>query len=124
LSVRVTPKFLTAFAIAICAVSHAAEEEAIMEEVIVEAPFDVRLELPKPSHVQIMIDRLTLKAETQRALDLQIANRTPINTLLDLTKYSPIPLGGSDPRVDTFFLPNYMRADLNPRDEDPFSLRR
>ena len=87
-----------------------------MEEIIVEAPFDVRLTLPRESDVQTMIDRLTLRAQTQRTFELQIANRTPISTLLDLTKYSPIPLGGSDNRVDTFFLQNYMRADLNSPD--------
>ena len=94
-------------------------QEAVMEEVIVEAPFDVRLELPRESAVQIMIDRLQLRAETQRALDLQIANRTPLATLLDLTKYSPLPLGSSENRGDTFFLQNDMRADLNPSERNP-----
>jgi hypothetical protein len=90
-----------------------------MEEVIVEAPFDVRLEPPRESAVQIMIERLQLRAETQRAVELQIANRTPLATLLELTKYSPIPLGSSERRVDTFFLENSMRADLNPSARDP-----
>ena len=94
-------------------------QEAVLEEVIVEAPFDVRLEPARESTVQIMIDRLQLRAETQRALELQIANRTPLETLLELTKYSPIPLGSSERRVDTFFLENSMRADLNPPERDP-----
>ncbi len=95
-----------------------------MEEVIVEAPFDFRLERPRESAVQIVIERLSLRAEKQRALELQIANRTPLSALLDLTKYSPIPLGASDGRVDTFFLQNSMRGDLNPRQDHPLSLRR
>ena len=101
-------------------------QEAVMEEIVVEAPFDIRLDLssPSPTAVQIMIDRLTLRAETQRALEMQIANRNPLNTLLDLTKYSPIPLGASENRIDSFFLQSYLRADPNPRTEDPLSLRR
>ena len=95
-----------------------------MDEIIVEAPFDVRLELPKESHVQIMIERLRLRAETERAAELKIANRDAVSRLLDLTKYSPIPLGASEDRVDTFFLQNALRADLNPRHDDPLSLRR
>ena len=95
-----------------------------MEEVIVEAPFEVRLQLPNESQIQLMIDRLMLKTETERAAALEIANRTPINTLLDLTKYSPIRMGSSDSRVDTYFLENFMRPDLNPRMEDPLALRR
>ena len=102
----------------------AQEDVATMEEIIVEAPFDVRLEFPKESHVQIMIERLRLRSETERALDLKIANRDPVSRLLDLTRYSPIPLGASESRVDTFFLQNALRADLNPRKDDPLSLRR
>ena len=94
-------------------------QEATLEEVIVEAPFDVRLELPRESTVQTMIARLRLQAENERALDLQIANRTPISTVLDLTRFIPIPLGSSDDRVDTFFLQNSVRADLNPRKNNP-----
>lgn len=102
----------------------AQEGVATMEEIIVEAPFDVRVELPKESHVQIMIERLRLHAETERALELKIANRDPVSRILDLTHYSPIPLGASANRVDTFFMQNALRADLNPRKDDPLSLRR
>lgn len=101
----------------------AEEGVAIMEEIIVEEPFDVRLQLPKESAVQIMIERMRLQSETERALELKITNRDPISRLLDLTKYSPIPLGASEGRVDTFFLQNSLRPDLNPRNDDPLSLR-
>lgn len=94
-------------------------QEAVLEEVRVEATFDLKLEPPRESAVQIMTERLTLRAEQQHALELQIANRTLLATLLDLTKYSPIPLGGSENRVDTFFLQNHMRADLNPPERNP-----
>jgi hypothetical protein len=97
-------------------------QEAVMEEVRVEATFDLKLEPPRESAVQMMIERLTLRAETQRALELQIANRSPLATLFDLTKYSPISLGASENRVDTFFLQNYMRADLNPSERNPLFL--
>ena len=94
-------------------------QEAVLEEVRVEAAFDLKLEPPRESAVKIMIERLELRAETQRALELQVANRTPLGTLLDLTKYCPIPLGASESRVDTFFLQNYMRPDLNPSKDNP-----
>ncbi len=93
-------------------------QEAVMEEVRVEAAFDFKLEPPRASAVQIMIERLALRAESHRTLDLQIANRSPLATLLDLTRYCPIPLGASDNRVDTFFLQNYMRPDLNPSERN------
>lgn len=35
-------------------------------------------------------------------MELAIVNRTPSKTLLDLTKYSLAPLGGSAPLVDPF----------------------
>jgi hypothetical protein len=102
-----------------------AAQEAYMEEIIIEEnPFDVRLELPPPSAVQIMIERLILRAEAARTLEVQIANRNPIGTLLDQTKYIPIPLGASENRIDTFFMQNSMRPDLNPRDDDVLSLGR
>ncbi len=99
-----------------------AEEELLLEGIVVEAPFDLRLELPQESAVQIMIERMNLRAETLRTAELEIANRNPVTALLDLTKYSPIPIGGSGSKVDTFFLENHMRPDLNPRDKDPLGL--
>jgi len=108
---------------ALVAARSTSAQEAVMEEIVVEAPFDVRLGLPRASDVQIMIERLTLRSENQRALELQLANQNPLSTLLDLTRYSPIPLGASESRVDTFLLQNYMRADLNPRKGSPLFAR-
>jgi hypothetical protein len=112
-----TMKRTVALACVFVATHFVAAQELVLDEVVVEAPFDFRLDLPQPSAVQTMIDRLTLRAEAKRAAELEIANRTPISTLLDLTKYSPIPIGGSDSRVDSYFLENHMRADLNPRED-------
>ncbi len=97
-------------------------QEAVMEEVRVEATFKSKLEEHQEQAIKLMTERIVQIAETKRAAELQIANRTPLETLLDQTKYSPIPLGASDPRVDTFMLQNYMRADLNPppNESDPF----
>ncbi len=90
-----------------------------MEEVRVEASVDLRLEPPRESAVQSLMERLTLRDDLQRASELQVANRSAVSTLLDLTKYSPIQLGSSEDRLDTFFLSNVMRADLNPSHENP-----
>ncbi len=102
----------------------AREIEAVMEEVIVEAPFDVRLQLPQESAVQNMIARIRLQEESVRAADLARANQSPVTTILDLTRYSPIKAGASENRVDTFFFENAMRGDLNPRERDPLALGR
>ncbi|MEP6821508.1 MAG: hypothetical protein ABI946_04080 [Chthoniobacterales bacterium] len=103
----------------------AQEDVAEMEEIIVEEPFDVRLQLPKDSSVQIMIERMRLRLENERAEELKIANRNTVTRVLDLTEYSPIKFGAAlKPGDDFRFLDNYMRADLNPRNDDPLSLRR
>ena len=94
-------------------------QELILEEVRVEATFDLRLETPPQSALKAVIDRLSLRAETERALELATVNRTPLETLLNLTKYFPVPLGASDNRVDTFFLQNYLRPDLYPSEHNP-----
>lgn len=96
----------------------------MMEEIIIEEPFDVRLQLPQESSVQIMIERMRLRLETERAEELKIANRNAVTRVLDLTKYSPISLGASEDRSDTFFLQNSLRPDLNPRNDDPLLLWR
>jgi len=93
-------------------------QEVVLEEVRVEATFEFKLKRARESAMQELIERLALRTETQRALELEVANRTPIGTLLDLTRYSPIPLGGSDNRVDTFFLTNDMRPGLNPSEHN------
>jgi hypothetical protein len=92
-------------------------QEAVMEEVTVEGAFISQFEKHQEEAIKVMTERLLQLAETKRSAELEVANRTPLNTLLQLTKYSPIPLGGSDPRIDHFALESYMRADLNPRAE-------
>ena len=120
---KITRHFIALLALGIQPLA-AQEDVATMEEIIVEAPFDLRLQPPKESAVQIMIERLRLRSETAHALDLKIANRDPVSRILDLTRYSPIPLGASEDRVDSFFMQNALRAELNPRKDDPLSLRR
>lgn len=95
-------------------------QEAVMDEVRVEGAFTASpFELRRDKAVEIMIERLNLRAETLRSAELQHANENSVTRLLELTKYVPIPLGSSENRIDTFFLSNYMRRDLNPRDTSP-----
>jgi len=104
------------FVLLACASARA--QEITLEEVRVEGAFVMPLpELPPSNALQKFIERLRLQDEQTRTLELREANKSALNSILDLTRYSPIPLGGSDPRTDTFFQQNYMRADLNPRDE-------
>jgi hypothetical protein len=104
------------------------DEEVVeleLEGVVVEAEIDFRdLQLHEPKALAAFIEELQVNDHAQRAAELVKAHQSGITTILELTRYSPIPLGGSDPRTDTFFLQNYMRPDLNPREADPLSLRR
>ncbi len=92
-------------------------QEAVMEEVRVEGVSP--LELSNDRAVDLFTRRLLERDEVKHALELQLANRNPLTTLLSLTSAVPIPLGSSENRVDTFFLQNYVRADLNPTKENP-----
>ncbi|MGZ5553918.1 MAG: hypothetical protein ACXWHF_09795, partial [Chthoniobacterales bacterium] len=72
------------------------------------------LELSTNRAVDILTRRLREREDASRTLELQIANRNAVTTLLSLTRVIPIPLGSSESRVDTFLLQNYVRTDLNP----------
>lgn len=95
----------------------AAAQEAVAEEVrvFVAAPFELR----RDRAVEILTERMALRATELRSAELQRANENSVTRLLELTKWIPIPLGNSGKPVDTFFISNYMRADLNPRDGSP-----
>jgi hypothetical protein len=69
------------------------------------------------NELQKFVERLRLDDALKRTAELDEANKSSATKLLDLTRYSPLSLGASDPRIDTFFQQNYMRADLNPRDD-------
>ncbi|MCA1658363.1 MAG: hypothetical protein LC627_03580 [Verrucomicrobiaceae bacterium] len=94
-------------------------QEITIEEVRVESVFISPLELPSREAVDQLIERLRLQEESARELELRAANQSSVTALLELTRYSPINLGASEPRADTFMQPNYMRADLNPRETNP-----
>ena len=98
---------------------YALAQEITLEEVRVEAAPESLLEIPITNELQKFVERLRLDDELARAAQLQEANKSSVTKLLDLTRYSPVSLGESDPRIDTFFRENYMRADLNPRDDNP-----
>lgn len=89
-------------------------QEAALEEIRVEGSFEEGLELPRDRAVEFLIKHLNLVEETARARELQKANESVVTKFFDLTRYSPISFGASDSRLDTFFLQNSMRADLNP----------
>ncbi|MDQ6860905.1 MAG: hypothetical protein M3032_07100 [Verrucomicrobiota bacterium] len=91
-------------------------QEITLEEVKVEGVFVSPIELPLTKSIDQLIERLRLSDEKAREIELQQANKSSLTTLLELTRHSPIPLGASDARVDTFVRENYMRPDLNPRE--------
>lgn len=95
----------------------AAAQEITLEEVRVEAEPESLLDVPITNELQKFVERMRLDDALKRTAELEEANKNSVTKLLDLTRYSPVSLGGSDPRMDTFFQQNYMRPDLNPRDE-------
>src|SRR5947209_16191526 len=107
-------KALVRLSLALVAVS-AFAQEITLEEVKVEAVYVSPSELPLNKSIDQMIERLRLNDEHARTIDLRNAHQSSLTTLIDLTRYSPIPLG-NDPRIDAFTQENYMRADLNPRE--------
>ena len=106
--------FLGGVVVCVGIVRPAVGQEAVMEEIRVEASFTSSLELPSDRAVDLLTRRLLEREDANREFELRLANRGALTTLLDLTRVIPIPLGGSENRIDTFLLQNYMRADLNP----------
>ncbi|MFL6531626.1 MAG: hypothetical protein ACJ8KX_14260 [Chthoniobacterales bacterium] len=102
----------------VAAAASAVAQEISLEEIKVEGAFVSPLELPLSKSIDQLIERLRLRDENARELQLHEANKSSLTTLLDLTRFVPIPLGGSEARVDAFMQENYMRADLNPREKD------
>ncbi|MFL6539576.1 MAG: hypothetical protein ACJ8HU_02335 [Chthoniobacterales bacterium] len=102
----------------VAAAASAVAQEISLEEIKVEGAFVSPLELPLSKSIDQLIERLRLRDENARELQLHEANKSSLTTLLDLTRFVPIPLGGSESRVDAFMQENYMRADLNPREKD------
>ena len=95
--------------------AHAEDEEIVtLEPIKVEATFDLQLELRQRAREAQITERLRAESESRRVFELQNLNKSAISRLLELTKFSPIPLGGSENRIDTFFIQNHLRADLNP----------
>ena len=99
----------------------AVAQEAITPEVRVEASFSSGLQMRPNPAVSALLERLELRDEERRAVELHDANKSGATRVLELLKlpaWIPFGLGSSENRVDHFFLQNYMRPDLNPRDEN------
>jgi hypothetical protein len=101
--------------------SSAVAQEAVMEEVRVEATFSSGLQLPRQNPaIEDLLKRLELRDQQKRELEMQEANRSSVTKVVDLLKlpaWVPFGLGASESKVDSFFQQNYMRADLNPPKE-------
>jgi hypothetical protein len=106
----------------LASVAHA--QELVLEEVVVEGKFEASLELQQNRAADEFTKRLQLHFESARVLELERANTSAVTRVLELTRYVPIPMGASENRIDTYFFQNPMRADLNPRSDDPLSLRK
>ena len=81
--------------------------------------FDIRPQREK--ELSRYIDSLVLTERQERALELQAIHQYPLVTLaFELSKYTPYRFKAE---VDTFFLRNDMRRDLNPVGEDQLLFR-
>ena len=119
--VRVCLALLTPIAVSFATSTRA--QEAVMEEVRVEASFSSGLQLQRQNPaIEELLKRLELRDQQRRELELQEANKSTATKVIDLLKlpaWVPFGLGPSENKVDSFFQQNYMRADLNPRKENP-----
>ena len=112
----------------LCLLAGAAQVTAQIERTEptkVEDAFRFSLGQPQRQHASLLgevVLRLRERAASERAFDLEKANESPVTKLLELTSHVPVPLGNSDNRIDTFFLQNYLRPELNPVEGDPLSL--
>jgi hypothetical protein len=101
----------------------ASAQEAVMEEVRIEATFSSGLQLQRPNPaIDDLLKRLEMRDQQKREFDLKEANKSSVTKVIDLLKlpaWVPFGFGASESKVDTFFQQNYMRADLNPRKENP-----
>ena len=98
--------------------SGASAQEALMEEVRVEATFSSGLQLQRQNPaIEDLLKRLELRDQQKRELELHEANKSSATKVIDLLKlpaWLPFGFGASENKVDSFFQQNYMRADLNP----------
>jgi hypothetical protein len=110
-------------AAAVFLASSASAQEAVMEEVRVEATFSSGLQLQRQNPaIEDLMKRLELRDQQRRETELQEANKSAGTKVIDLLKlpaWVPFGFGPSESKVDSFFQQNYMRADLNPRKENP-----
>lgn len=100
--------------LAICVILVAvarSEEPPAKNQLRIDDSLTYRLELQRQRPLRLFIDSLVLKDADIRASELQVLNQSGFTTLLDLTRFIPLRF---KPEVDTFFLQNYMRPDLNP----------
>ena len=114
---RISSALVSLIAASLFFTADARAQEVTLEEVRVEAEPESLLHVPVTNELQRFVERLRLDDFAKRASALEEANKSTVTKLLDLTRYSPLSLGESDPRADTFFQQNYTRADLNPRKE-------
>ena len=111
---------------AVLAAAGAFAQEAVMEEVRVEATFSSGLQLQRQNPaIEDLLKRLELRDAEKRELELREANKSAATKVIDLLKlpaWVPFGFGAPQREVDVFFQQNYMRADLNPRASDPLAL--
>jgi hypothetical protein len=116
-------QFAACAAAAVFLASSASAQEAVMEEVRVEATFSSGLQLQRQNPaIEDLMKRLELRDQQRRETELQEANKSSATKVIDLLKlpaWVPFGFGPSESKVDSFFQQNYMRADLNPRKENP-----
>ena len=117
-----TRRLWVALAVSVLLTSSALAQEAVMDEGRVAAAFSSGLELQRSTAVEELLKRLELRDAEKREAELHEANKHGATKVLDLMKlpaWLPLGLGASESRVDSFFQQNYMRADLNPKKENP-----
>ncbi len=99
------------------------EVEVELEGVVVESAFELHdLQLFESKAMTEFLERRQLRDDAQRSAELQKTHQSVVTTVLDLTRYVPIPLFNPGRPIDTYFLENHMRPEFNPPRTDPLGL--
>lgn len=103
--------FSVVVAVGIAAAAPAQTPMAASEPLRLSEDFVFRLGPRRDRVIREMVSAINTQDEARRSLELQTANESFFSRAIDPLRFVPFKLSGSDPGLDDFFTPNYLRAD-------------
>jgi hypothetical protein len=81
--------------------------------------FSFTLNQHRDEAIRHTVETMMARDEMQRTLGLKDADASIFSRSIDLLRFVPFKLSGSDSKADDFFTPNYMRSDYNRPTSEP-----